>query len=219
LGDHAEVVVEPRVDDQRLQLVAAAVLRRRDALHDGFQYLDDVQAGLGADRDRVVGVDADHRLDLGLHLLDVGGRQVDLVEHGHHFQALLHRRVAVGDRLRLDALRGVHDQQRALAGGERTRDLVAEVDVAGGVDEVELVGLAVARGVRQRHRLRLDGDPALALDRVGVEHLRFHLAGLESAADLDDAVGERGLAVVDVGDDREVADELHWGAARGRRTT
>jgi hypothetical protein len=51
--------------------------------------------------------------------------------------------VGVGEGLRLDALRGVDDQQRALAGGERARDLVAEVDVAGGVDEVELVGLAV----------------------------------------------------------------------------
>ena len=34
--DHAEVVVEPRVDDQRLQLVGVARLRRRDALDDGF---------------------------------------------------------------------------------------------------------------------------------------------------------------------------------------
>ena len=108
---------------------------------DRLEHVDDVEAGLGADRHRVLGVDADHRLDLVLDLLDVGGRQVDLVEHRHHFQALLDRGVAVGDRLRLDALRGVDHQQRAFAGGERARDFVAEVDVAGGVDEVELVGL------------------------------------------------------------------------------
>ena len=47
-------------------------------------------------------------------------------------------------RLRLDALRGVDDQQRALARGQRARDLVGEVDVAGRVDQVQLVGLAVA---------------------------------------------------------------------------
>jgi hypothetical protein len=103
----------------------------RDALHDRLEHLDHVQAGLGADRHGVVGVDADHRLDLGLHLLDVGGGQVDLVQHRHDFQALLHRGVAVGDRLRLDALRGVDHQQRALAGGERARDFVAEVHVPG----------------------------------------------------------------------------------------
>ena len=63
-------------------------------------------------------------------------------------------------------------------------------------------------------RLRLDGDAALALDRIGVEHLGFHLARLEAAADLDDAVGKRGLAVVDVGDDGKVADVLHGGGTR-----
>ena len=156
-----------------------------------------------------VGIDADHRLDLALDLLDVGGGQVDLVEHRHHFQPHLDGGVAVGDRLRLDALGRVDHQQRAFAGGQRTADLIGEVDVPGGVDEVELVGLAVARLVRQRHGLRLDGDAALALDRIGVEHLRLHLAVGQAAADLDDAVGKRRLAVIDVRDDGEVADQFH----------
>src|SRR5690606_14385302 len=218
-ADHAMVVVEPGVDDQRLQLVGVARLRRRDAGDDRLQHLLDVEAGLGADRDRLGGVDADHRLDLGLDPVHVGGRQVDLVEHRHHFQALLHRGVAVGHGLGLDALGGVHHQQRALAGGQRAADLVAEVHVAGGVDEVEVVGLAVARGVRQRHRLRLDGDAALALDRVVVEHLLFHLARGQAAAELDDAVGQGRLAVVDVGDDREVANVPHLVRGRGSART
>jgi hypothetical protein len=81
--------------------------------------------------------------------------------------------------------------------------------VAGRVDQVELVGLAVARLVLQRRGLRLDGDAALALDVHRVEHLRFHLAVGQAAAALDDAVGQRALAVVDVGDDGEIADVLH----------
>src|SRR5207237_10014446 len=114
--------------------------------------------------------------------------------------------VDVGERLRLDALAGVDHQERALAGGERTADLVAEVDVPGGVDEVEDVVLAVAGAVVEPHRLRLDGDAALALDVHRVEHLLLHLARTEPAGHLDQTVGERRLAVVDVGDDREVAD-------------
>ncbi len=47
-----------------------------------------------------------------------------------------------------------------------------------GVDEVELVGLAVACLVVQLHRLALDGDAALALDGIVVEHLRLHLPRL-----------------------------------------
>ncbi|KAG1259707.1 hypothetical protein G6F66_014472 [Rhizopus arrhizus] len=108
---------------------------------------------------------------------------------------LLDRGVAVGHRLRFHALGGIDDQQRALAGGQRAADFIGEVDVARGIDEVQVVGLPVLGQVRQRHRLRLDRDATLALDRVGVEHLRFHLTGLQATAELDDAVGQRGLAV------------------------
>ena len=47
--------------------------------------------------------------------------------------------VDVGERLGLDALGGVDDEDGALAGLEAAADLVAEVDVAGRVDEVEAV--------------------------------------------------------------------------------
>ena len=80
-------------------------------------------------------------------------------------------------------------EQGALAGGERARHLVGEVDVAGRVDEVELVVDAVLGAVAQRHALRLDRDAALALEVHRVENLLLHLALLEPAAQLDQAVG------------------------------
>ena len=55
--------------------------------------------------------------------------------------------------------------------------------------------------------MRLDGDPALALEVHRVEHLGLHLARLQRAGELEEAIGERRLAVIDVRDDREVADE------------
>ena len=117
------------------------------------------------------GVEPDHVLDLLPDLLGLGGRQVDLVEHRHDLVVVVDRLVDVGERLRLDPLAGVDHQQRALAGGERAVDLVGEVDVAGRVDQVEDVVLAVARPVVQPHGLRLDGDAALALDVHRIEHL------------------------------------------------
>ena len=54
--------------------------------------------------------------------------------------------------------------------------------------------------------MRLDRDAALALEVHRVEHLRFHLARLQRAGQLEKAVGERRLAVIDVRDDREIAD-------------
>ncbi len=84
----------------------------------------------------------------------------------------------------------------------------------GRVDQVQLVRPAVARGITQGHALRLDRDAPLALERHRVEHLRLHLARLEPAAELDEAVGERGLAVIDVRDDGEVADQVHGAGLR-----
>ncbi len=145
-------------------------------------------------------------VELQLGLGHVAGRQIDLVEHGDDLEVVLDGEIRVGDRLRLDALGAVDEQHGALAGGEAARDLVGEVDVAGGVDEVELVGLAVAGLVGDAHRLALDGDAALALEVHLVEELFLHVARGHRAGDLEDAVGQRRLAVVDVGDDAEVAD-------------
>ena len=54
--------------------------------------------------------------------------------------------------------------------------------------------------------LRLDRDAPLALEVHRVEVLLAHLPRVDGAGDLEDAVRQRRLAVVDVGDDREVAD-------------
>src|SRR3546814_12120248 len=52
-------------------------------------------------------------------------------------------------------------------------------------------------------------DVSLPIYRVVVDHLGFHLARGQASAQLDDAVGQGRLAVVDVGDDREIADVPH----------
>ena len=51
--------------------------------------------------------------------------------------------------------------------------------------------------------------PALALQIHGIQDLRLHLAGLEAAALLDEPIGQRRFAVIDVGDDGEIADIFH----------
>ena len=162
--DDAEIGVVPAVDQQRLERRRGIALRRRQPVHDRLQHLRHVQPGLGRDQDGVGGVEPDHVLDLLLDLVGLGGRQIDLVEHRHDLVVVVDRLVDVGERLRLDALAGVDHQQRALAGGEAAVDLIGEIDMAGRVDQVEHVVLAVARPVIEPHGLRLDGDAALALD-------------------------------------------------------
>jgi hypothetical protein len=209
--DDAEIGVVPAVDQHRLErLGRVALARRRQLGDDRFQHLLDADAGLGRDQHGLGGIDADHLLDLLADALGLGGGQVDLVQDHDDLVVGVDRLVDVGQRLRLDALAGVDDQQRAFAGAQRTRHLVGEVDMAGRVDQVQDVILAVLGAVVEAHRLRLDGDAALALDVHVVEHLLLagHLAGVEAAGELDEAVGERRLAMVDMGDDGEVADVL-----------
>ena len=81
-----------------------------------------------------------------------------------------------------------------------------EVDVARRVDQVQLVDLAVQR-VIDRDRPGLDGDPALALQVHVVEQLLAKLARRDRPRLEQELVGQRALAVVDVRDDREIADE------------
>ena len=74
------------------------------------------------------------------------------------------------------------------------------------VDQVQLVERAVAGAIIEPHGLRLDGDAALPLDIHGIEHLLLHLPRRKAPAKLNQPVGEGRFAVVDMGDDGEVAD-------------
>src|SRR4051812_30743734 len=71
---------------------------------------------------------------------------------------------------------------------------------------MQAIGLPVARLVLDAHGLGLDRDAALALELHRVEQLGPVLARIDRTRDLKDAVGQRRLPMVDVGDDREVAD-------------
>jgi hypothetical protein len=208
-GDHADIVVEPGIDDERLQRAVRVALRRRNPFDQLFEELRDTEPGLGADQRGVVGRDADDFLDLVNHLRGVGGRKIDLVDDRQHLQPLLERGVAVCDALGLHTLRGIDHQQRAFAGRERSGHLIGEVHVSGRVDEVELILLAALRLEAECDALCLDGDAPLTLQVHRVEDLRLHLASLEPSALLDEPVGQRRLAVIDMGDDGEIADVLH----------
>ena len=137
------------------------------------------------------------------------GRSI-LFKHRHHLDALLDGGVAVGHGLRFHALRGIDHQQRAFARRERARHFVREIDVSGRIDQIQQIGLDRRRArycsaavcaliVMPRSRSRsMESSTCASISR-----------SLKPAAQLDEAVGQRGFAVVDVGDDGKVADVLH----------
>ena len=77
------------------------------------------------------------------------------------------------------------------------------------VDQIEVVNLAVERLVFQRSCLCLDSDSALFFNVHRIKHLSTHLPVLQAAATLDKPVCKRGLAMVDVRNDRKISDVIH----------
>ena len=75
--------------------------------------------------------------------------------------------------------------------------------MARGVDQMQHV-IGAIDVPRQPHVLGLDGDAAFPLDVHPVQVLRTHVTLGDDAGELQHPVGQRGLAVVDVGDDAEV---------------
>ena len=118
-------------------------VRRRDPLDQLVQHLGDALAGLGTDPPHVLGRLSEQLGDLLRDALRLGARQVHLVQAGDQLEPGLDREVGVRDGLRLHALRSVDDQQRPLARRQRPRHLIGEVDMTRGVDQLELVCLAI----------------------------------------------------------------------------
>ena len=185
----------------------AEVPRRRHPGDDRFEDFLDPEPRFRARQKGLLRRDGEDFLHLVLAFRDVRARQVDLVDHRDDGQFLPRRQMHVGDRLRFHALRRVDQQQRALACRQAARHLVGEIHVARRVQQVQLVGLAVLRLVIHRHRVRLDRDAALALQVHGIEQLVLLVAPGDRAGGFEQPVRQRGLPVVDVGDDGKIPGE------------
>ena len=190
------------VDDLVL-LALLAVHGPHEALH--LDEVDDAaEVGLDAPRqlshERGGGQPVDHHLHAAVEL---GPNAVHLVDERDPRHV-----VTVGltpDRLalRLDAGDGVEDGDGAVEHPQRALHLDGEVDVAGGVDDVDAViePLAGRRGGRDR-----DAALLLLLHPVHRRGAFVHLADLVVDPGVEqDPLGRGGLARVDVGHDPDVA--------------
>jgi len=193
-----------------LELRAHRVLVPIQRLH--LHQVDDAfEVLLGAD-----GQLHDHRLraEPGLNLPDhaqkVGAGAVHFVDERHARHAVFVGLPPHRLRLRLDAADRAEHRHRAVQHAQRALHLDGEVNMAGGVDDVDAVLRVLARhaGPEAGGGGGGDGDAALLFllhpvhDRVAVVHFA-HLvrqAGVE-----EDALGGRGLAGVDVRHDADVA--------------
>ena len=167
-------------------------------------------AGLAGNRKRLLARQRQNLLHLLVAERQVRRGQVDLVDHGDDLQILTDRQIHVRDGLGLHALRRVDQQDRPFARAERARHFIREIDMSGRVDQIQFVGVAVFMLVMHPDRMGLDGDAPLALQIHPVQQLLLKIARGNGPGQLQQPVGQRGFAVVDMRDDAEVADQFEF---------
>src|SRR5205085_1260514 len=89
-------------------------------------------------------------------------------------QIVFESEVEVGDCLGLDSLSCINDEKCAFTGSNGTGNFVREVNMSGGVDEVEGV-IYPAKGIIHLDGVALDGDAAFALEIHVIEDLRLEI--------------------------------------------
>ena len=203
--DDAAVTIVDRVENECLQGLSAIARGGGDFVDDLVEHLFHVQAGLGGNARNFFGVVAQEVAHEFGDVVGLCARQVHLVEYGDNREVVFDGEVEVRQRLRLDALACVHHEDRAFACGKRAAHFVREVDVPRGIDHVQDVFLAVLF-VDHADGVRLDGDAPLAFEVHVVQQLVRHLVLGDGLGQFDHAVGERGFAVVNVGDNAEISD-------------
>ena len=174
-----------------------------EGLH--LDQVDDAdEVGLGTDRDlqhQRVGAEAlDHHVDAAE---EVRTGAVELVDEAHARDAVLLGLPPDLLGLRLDAGDTVVDGDGTVEHPQRPLHLDGEVDVPGGVDDVDVE--AVPGALRRGRR---DGDAALLLLLHPVHRGRAVVDLTDLVVDTgveEDALGRRGLAGVDVRHDPDVA--------------
>src|SRR5690606_12795007 len=220
-ADHAEEAVVVQLGDLHLERAVNLDVRSRHVINDGLEQgvhvvlqvlvIETGQAVQGAGVDDgevqllVGGAEVVEQVeDLVHNPVRTRARTVDLVDHNDGVEAGLEGLLGDEAGLRHRAVDGVDYQQNAVNHRHHALDLTAEVGVAGGVDDVDVVVFPLQRGV-----LGQDGDAAFLFLVVAVHHaLVLELLTVQGAGQAQEFVDEGGLAMVDVGDDGDIAEIL-----------
>ena len=214
----SQVVGIPQVGDQHAERLGGIGNRCRDFADDGIEQRvqvllrpidgglgDAVPAGRVEDRQIelvLMGVEVDQQCqDLVHHLRRPRVGPVDLVDDEDQVEAELERLAEHEAGLRQRSLGRIHQHDGAVHHRKRPLHLAAEIGVPRCVDDVDLDAAPAHRAV-----LGGDGDAAFPLQVHAIHHaFGDDLSLPEHPATAEHRVHERGLAVVDVGDDRGVA--------------
>ncbi len=227
IGDSPEIIAVVEIGDEHLEMLVEIGRRRRNLFENrlvegghaggaGFvvemalPFLHrEAELGRGVDGGEIEllvgGVKFEEKLEDHVeHLVRPGVLAVDLVDDDDGLGADFERLAQHEFRLGLRAVEGVDDEQHAVDHLEDALDFAAEIGVAGRVDDVDVIILVLERGV-----LGLDRDAFFAFEVHRIhDALDDGLVRAERARLTQELIHERGFAVVNVGDNGDVANLL-----------
>jgi hypothetical protein len=77
--------------------------------------------------------------------------------------------------------------------------------MARGINEIKIIGNAILSLVIEHDALGLDGNSPFPFDIQGVKNLLLHFPVRQSTAQLNKAIRYGGFAMINMGNDREIA--------------
>ncbi len=139
-----------------------------------------------------------------MHAQRLGVGAVDLVDRDDRLEPQRQRLPGDEPGLRHGTFSCIHQQHEAIDHAQDPLDFATEIGVARRIHDVDLGAVPLHRGV-----LGKDGDAPLLFERIRVHHALFHvLVGAKRPGLPEHLVHQRGLAVVDVCDDGDVANHV-----------
>ncbi len=136
------------------------------------------------------------------HFLGAGGGAVDLVDHDDGFMAFFQCLAQYKTSLRHGAFHCIHQEEHAINHVHDAFHFTTEIGMAGRIDDIDGDAVVLDAGI-----LGKDGDATLSLQVIGIEHAFGKLLVLmEDVGLAQHAIDQGRLAVVDMGNDGDVAD-------------
>ena len=99
-------------------------------------------------------------------------------------------KIHIGNRLRLHALRGIDEQERAFASRQAPRDFIGKVDVARRIDQMQGIRLPILGLIPNGHCMGFDRDAAFTLQVHRIKDLVFCFSGSDCASGFQEPVSE-----------------------------
>ena len=136
-GHDAEILVVPGIDQHGFEWSGrVARFRWRQSFDQRFKHVLDAFAGFGGNVDGQLAVEANDLFDLLADAIRFRRRQVDFIQDRDDLMVRVDGEIGIGERLRLNALTGIDQEQRAFTGGQAAAHFVGEIDVARRVHQV-----------------------------------------------------------------------------------